>query len=196
MNAPARIPEPAAKVPRTATKLRLSASAATAAIPVVTASAKNQKPTSGLWYQGVGCVTTCVPTRMFRIRYASQNDPQVPCASVAIASRALYAHMPAMNCARPPNMAAKGASASGELGVPHQPARFDATMKVAPANPASPRIDGAAIGCRNTRVPNPFDDSGTPAAAAPPLSCVGCERRPALDSVFAVAGAAAAVVAA
>src|SRR5919201_3431848 len=73
--------------------------------------------------------------------------------------------MPAMNCARPPNMAAKGANASGELGVPHQPARFDATMNVAPANPASPRIDGAAIGCRNTRVANPFVDSFTPAEA-------------------------------
>src|ERR671930_1603608 len=78
--------------------------------------------------------------------------------------------MPAMNCARPPNMAAKGASASGECGVPHQPARFDATMNVAPANPARPRIDGAAIGCRNTRVPNPFDDSGTPAEAVARLS--------------------------
>src|ERR671935_1069385 len=73
--------------------------------------------------------------------------------------------MPAMNCARPPNMAAKGANASGELGVPHQPARFDATMNVAPANPARPRIEGAAIGWRNTRVPNPFDDSFAPAEA-------------------------------
>src|SRR5919204_402464 len=196
MKAPDRIPAPAARVESTDSRPRLSVAAATAAIPVVIASAKNQNPTSGLWYQGVGWATTCAPTRMFRIRYASQNDPQVPCARVAIASRALKAHMPAMNCARPPNMAANGASASGDCGVPHQPARFDATMKVAPANPARPRIDGAAIGCRNTRVPNPFDDSGTPAAAAPPLSCVGCERRPALDSVFAVAGAAAAVVAA
>src|SRR5919198_3083299 len=81
--------------------------------------------------------------------------------------------MPAMNCAKPPNMAAKGASASGELGVPHQPARFEATMKVAPANPASPRIDGAAIGCRNTRVPNPFADSVTPAEAVALLSSSG-----------------------
>src|SRR5919201_3583410 len=73
--------------------------------------------------------------------------------------------MPAMNCARPPNMAAKGANARGDVGVPHQPARFDATTNVAPANPASPRIDGAAIGCRKTRVPNPFADSVTPAEA-------------------------------
>src|SRR5919198_1036645 len=78
--------------------------------------------------------------------------------------------MPAMNCAKPPNMAAKGASASGECGVPHQPARFDATMKVAPANPASPRIDGAAIGCRTTCVPNPFVDSLTPGEAVALLS--------------------------
>src|ERR671937_175248 len=143
MNDPARIPDPAASVESTATSPRLSAKAASAAIPVVIASAKNQKPTSGLWYHGFGSATTWV----------------------AIASRARYAHIPAMNCARPPNMAAKGASASGELGVPHQPARFDATMKVAPANPARPRIEGAAIGCRTTRVPNPFDDSFTPAEA-------------------------------
>src|SRR5919201_6361693 len=73
--------------------------------------------------------------------------------------------MPAMNCASPPNIAANGASASGDCGVPHQPARFEATMNVAAANPASPRIDGAAIGCRNTRVPNPFDASLTPVKA-------------------------------
>src|ERR671937_1704302 len=73
--------------------------------------------------------------------------------------------MPARNWARPPNMAANGASASGDFDVPHQPARFEATMKVAPAKPASPRIDGAAIGCRKTRVPNPFADSVTPAEA-------------------------------
>src|SRR5919201_888480 len=78
--------------------------------------------------------------------------------------------MPARNCARPPNIAAKGANARGDCGVPHQPARFEATMKVAPANPASPRIDGAAIGCRKTRVPNPFADSVTPAEAVALLS--------------------------
>jgi hypothetical protein len=68
MNAPARTPDPAASVESTATSPRLSATAATAAIPVVIASAKNQNPTSGLWYQGVGSATTCVPTRMLRIR--------------------------------------------------------------------------------------------------------------------------------
>jgi hypothetical protein len=68
MKAPARIPDPAARLERTATRPRLSASAATAAIPVVMASAKNQNPTSGLWYQGVGWLTTGAPTRMFRIR--------------------------------------------------------------------------------------------------------------------------------
>src|SRR5690348_16252930 len=70
-----------------------------------------------------------------------------------------------MNCASPPNIAANGASASGESGVPHQPARFEATTNVAPANPASPRIDGAAIGWRTTRVAKPFRDSCTPAVA-------------------------------
>src|ERR671934_2132673 len=74
--------------------------------------------------------------------------------------------MPARNWATPPNIAANGASASGDFGVPHQPARFDATMKVAPAKPARPRIDGAAIGCRKTRVATPFmGASGTPAEA-------------------------------
>src|ERR687888_2635996 len=73
--------------------------------------------------------------------------------------------MPARNCASPPNMAANGASANGDFGVPHQPARLEATMNVAPAKPASPRIDGAAIGCRKTRVPKPFGDSLTPAEA-------------------------------
>src|SRR3954463_15227624 len=73
--------------------------------------------------------------------------------------------MAAMNCARPPNIAANGASARGDCGVPHQPARFDATMNVAPAKPASPRIEGAAIGCRTTRVAKPSRDSCTPAVA-------------------------------
>src|SRR5918911_2913367 len=170
MNAPAVMPEPAASVPKTPNKPSPSASDATAAMPVVIASAKNQNPTSGLWYHGVGCATTCVPTRTFRSRYASQNEPHVPCASVATASRARYAHIPAMNCATPPNIAANGASASGDFGVPHQPARFEATMKVAPAKPASPRIDGAAIGWRKTRVPKPFADSLTPAEAVALLS--------------------------
>ena len=36
--------------------------------------------------------------------------------------------------------------------VPYQPTRYAVTMKVAAENPNRPRIDGAAIGCRNTRV--------------------------------------------
>src|SRR5437764_12907708 len=71
-----------------------------------------------------------------------------------------------MNCASPPNIAANGARASGDVGVPHQPARLDATMNVAPANPARPRMDGAAIGCKKTRVATPFmGASRTPAEA-------------------------------
>src|SRR5919201_2017288 len=173
MKAPAIMPEPAASVLKTPNNPSPSASDATAAIPVVIASAKNQNPTSGLWYHGVGCATTCVPTRMLRIRYAIQKAPHVPCARAAIASRARYAHMPAMNWATPPNIAANGASASGDFGVPHQPARFDATMNVAPAKPASPRIEGAAIGCRNTRVATPFmGASRTPAEAIPRRSSI------------------------
>src|ERR671937_2936113 len=78
--------------------------------------------------------------------------------------------MPARNWARPPNMAANGASASGDFGVPHQPARFEATMKVAPANPARPRIYGAAIGCRNTRAGKPSCSPATLASAVRLLS--------------------------
>src|SRR5919204_4589125 len=62
-------------------------------------------------------------------------------------------------------MAANGASASGDFGVPHQPARLEATMKVAPAKPARPRIEGAAIGCRKTRAGNRSGSALTPASA-------------------------------
>jgi len=71
--------------------------------------------------------------------------------------------MPAMNCARPPNIAANGASASGDCGVPHQPARFDATMKVAPANPAR---RGRADGDRRPRGRSPERGDGTLLAIA------------------------------
>src|SRR5919199_2139344 len=129
MNAPARIPEPAARVERTEKRPRLSASEATAPDAVTHASAKNQNPSSGLWYQGEGAASAPAATRMFRIPYASQKAPHVPCIAVATASRARYAHMPARNWASPPNIAANGASASPDSGVPHQPARFEATMK-------------------------------------------------------------------
>src|SRR3954447_3413383 len=76
--------------------------------------------------------------------------------------------MPARNCARPPNIAANGANTSPDAGVPHQPARFEATMNVALAKPARPRIEGAAIGWRNTRgraKPSSQAASSTPAKA-------------------------------
>src|SRR4051794_25314590 len=76
----------------------------------------------------------------------------MPCIAVASPSRARKAHIPARNCARPPNVAANGKRTAGPAGPPYQPARYAATMKVAPAKPNSPRIDGAAIGCRKTRV--------------------------------------------
>ncbi len=37
---------------------------------------------------------------------------------------------------------------SGVLAVPYQCAIWAATMKVAPAKPNSPRIEGAAMGCK------------------------------------------------
>src|ERR687888_398971 len=54
MNAPAAIPEPAARVPSTAARLRLSASEARNPDAVIAPSAKNQNPSSGLWNHGVG----------------------------------------------------------------------------------------------------------------------------------------------
>ena len=97
MNAPAVIPEPAARVPNTATKAALSATAANAAIAVADREREEPEPD---------------------FRVVIPGRPQVPCASVAIASRARYAHMPAINCATLPNIAANGASASGDFGVP------------------------------------------------------------------------------
>jgi len=61
-------------------------------------------------------------------------------------SRALNAHIPARNWANPPKIAAKGNRYSDVAEVPNQWAIFAATMKVAPARPYRPRIDGAAIG--------------------------------------------------
>src|SRR5579875_2763129 len=83
---------------------------------------------------------------------AIQNDPHMPCIAVAMPSRARKPHMPARNCASPPKTAANGNMYTSEVALPYQPARLAATMKVAPAKPNRPRIDGAAIGCRNTRV--------------------------------------------
>jgi hypothetical protein len=142
-------------VPSTDARLRLSASAARNPDAVIAPSAKNQNPSSGLWNHGVGACSAPAAIMMLRIPYASQNAPHMPCMAVAIASRARYAHMPARNWARPPNIAANGASASPDVGVPHHPAMFEATMNVAPAKPKRPRTDGAAIGWSTTRVPTP-----------------------------------------
>ena len=70
MKAPARIPEPAASVESTAKKPMFSASEATAPETVTIASAKNQKPSSGLWYQGVGAVNTPGGFHSFEHRWA------------------------------------------------------------------------------------------------------------------------------
>src|SRR5436189_184894 len=64
--------------------------------------------------------------------------------AVATASRARYAHIPAMNWAMPPKTAANGARTSGVVAwSPYHPATLAATMNVAAAKPKSPRIDGA-----------------------------------------------------
>src|SRR5919198_6245186 len=170
MKAPARMPDPAASVESTEKSPMLSPSDANAPDAVTPARAKNQNPISGLWYQGFGAARAPAATRTLRIPYASQKAPHVPCIAVATASRARYAHMPARNWASPPNIAANGASASPDSGVPHQPARLEATMNVAPAKPARPRIDGAAIGCRNTRAGKPSRSALRPASAVRLLS--------------------------
>src|SRR5579871_2701356 len=48
-------------------------------------------------------------------------------------------------------MAQNGATTGRSAGDPHQPAWIVATIIVATEKPARPRIDGAAIGWRNTR---------------------------------------------
>jgi hypothetical protein len=60
--------------------------------------------------------------------------------------------MPAANCATPPKSPANGNRYWPELALPNQPARLAATMNVAAEKPKSPRIEGAAIGWRKTRV--------------------------------------------
>ena len=100
-----------------------------------------------------------------RMKKAIQNAPQAPCASVATTSRALYAHMPASSCAMPPNVRQKGATARRSAAVPHHFAWIVATIIVATEKPASPSTDGAAIGCRKTRVAQPFVPESVPARA-------------------------------
>src|SRR5436853_5921091 len=90
----------------------------------------------------------------------------MPCIAVATASRARYAHIPAMNWAIPPKTAANGASTSGVVEwFPYHPATFAATMNVAAAKPNRPRIDGAAIGCKKILVAKPSAAPSTPAIA-------------------------------
>src|SRR5581483_11914619 len=83
--------------------------------------------------------------------YASQKEPQVPCAAVAKPSRALNAHIAARNWANPPKIIAKGNKYDALPAPPYHPARLAATMNVAPANPYRPKIDGAAMGCKLMR---------------------------------------------
>jgi hypothetical protein len=60
-------------------------------------------------------------------------------------------------------MAANGNRKSGDVVVlPYQPARFDATMKVAAAKPKRPRTLGAATGCRKIRAGIPSHDRSAP----------------------------------
>jgi hypothetical protein len=87
----------------------------------------------------------------FRIPKAIQKEPQAPWIAVASVSLTRKAHMPAMNCATPPKIAANGQSVPFVLTPPYAPVRCNATMKVAAANPYRPRTDGAANGCSITR---------------------------------------------
>src|SRR4029079_3977804 len=102
---------------------------------------------------------------------AIQNAPHIPCARVATTSRALDDHMPAANCAMPPNVIANSPTTPMSVQWPTQPAWIRATMHVATENPARPSADGAAIGRRDTRGRakpsrhSPSSRSATPAEA-------------------------------
>src|SRR5262245_28753359 len=87
--------------------------------------------------------------------------------------------MPARNWASPPNVAANGASVRPEVGIPHQPAMFEATMNVAPAKPARPkdrrrrdRLPEPA-GTRETVLPRLLFDAGERGSTA----FLECRRR-------------------
>src|ERR687884_79880 len=103
MNAPARMPDPAASVESTEKSPMLSPSDASAPDAVTQASAKNQKPISGLWYQGFGAASAPAATRMLRIPYASQKAPHMPCIAVAVASRGREGPIPAGELGGPPD---------------------------------------------------------------------------------------------
>src|SRR5438874_6361241 len=121
------------------------------------------EPERRKWYAGVGAGSAFVAISRLRMPHAIQKAPHIPCIAVARTSRARNDHMPAMNCARPPNVAANGARYGVDVSLPHQPARCDATIRVAPAQPNGPSTDGAAIGCRTTRgrANPPYHPSGS-----------------------------------
>src|SRR3954470_20398334 len=79
----------------------------------------------------------------------------------------------------PPNAAANGNRYWADVGLPYQPARLAATMKVAPEKPNSPRTDGAAIGETTNRVrsstparPSVVDRLNRPSAAVVAMWCL------------------------
>src|SRR6185312_15851484 len=159
-----RSTDPAVRVPRTANNERLSVSAASVPLSVIAARTMNQYP-RGTKVLPVGGVIVWFATRNQKIPYAIQNDPHVPCIAVASASRARYAHIPAVNWATPPRMAANGNRKSGDVVVlPYHPARFAATMKVAAPKPKSPSTLGAATGWRKILAGIPSHDLSAPAS--------------------------------
>src|ERR671931_859392 len=91
--------------------------------------------------------------------------------------------MPARNWASPPKNMANGNRNCGEPLVPYQPARLAATMKVAPANPYRPRIEGAATGWSTTRVGTP-SRAGSGAPLTDPPSCVWRSERATATTPF------------
>lgn len=59
----------------------------------------------------------------------NQNAPHIVFITDTTVSRALNPINPAMNCARPPQIATKWKNMSGESSLPHQLAIHDAVMK-------------------------------------------------------------------
>src|SRR5579863_946589 len=110
--------DPAARNVKKVTNPRFSATAAATATQVIAASTMNQKPISGQRPDGGESLPTAKIT--FRTPYAIQNEPHIPWIAVATPSRALYAHMPAKNWARPPKIAANGNRYSDVVESPNQ----------------------------------------------------------------------------
>src|SRR5437016_13267976 len=88
----------------------------------------------------------------------------------------------------PPKVRQKGATPLKSAAEPHHLAWIVATISVATEKPASPSADGAAIGCRVTRVAQPFVEPSAPDSGGILVCTVLIERSPPATSVSARRG--------